>query len=93
VADEYQQFYEYWSDISTSSNKFLKKFPYKLPLGVDSDGAPLLPFRSGRTLGNQILVIEAYDKIFDRLMVIREEDKGTTRGAVLTGQPGTGASL
>jgi len=92
VANEYQQFYEYWSDISASP-KFLNKFPYKLSLGVDSDGAPLLPFRSSRTLGNQILVIEAYDKIFDRLMVLRKKDKGTTRGAVLTGQSGTGASL
>jgi len=92
VTNEYQQFYEYWSDISASP-KFLNKFPYKLSLGVDSDGAPLLPFRSHSTLGNQILVTEAYDKIFDRLMVLREKDKGSTTGAVLTGQPGIGASL
>jgi len=92
VVGKYQQFYKHWSDISASS-KFLNKFPYKLSLGVDSDGVSLLPFRSGRTLGNQILVIEAYEKIFDRLMVLRKKDKGTTTGAVLTGQPGTGASL
>jgi len=92
VVGKYQQFYEHWSDNSASS-KFLKKFPYKLSLGVDSRGIPLLPFRSRSTSRNQIVVTKAYDKIFDRLMALREEDKGTAKGAVLTGQPGTGASL
>jgi len=92
VADEYQQFYEYWSG-SSASSKFLNKFPYKLSLGVDSDGASLLPFQSDRTSGSQILVTRTYDKIFDRLMTLRKKDKGAAKGAVLTGQPGTGASL
>ena len=92
MTDEYQQFYEYWSD-SSASKRFLKKFPYKLSLGVDSRGTPLLPFHSRSTSGNQIVVTKAYDKIFDRLMALREEDEGDDIGAVLTGQPGTGASL
>ena len=92
MANEYQQFYEHWSDISASS-KFLNKFPYKLSLGVDSDGTPLLPFQSGGTSGSQILVTRAYDKTFDRLMTLRKKDEGATTGAVLTGQPGIGASL
>jgi len=93
VANEYQQFYQYWSDSSTSSKRFLNKFPYKLSLGVNSRGTPLLPFLSYSTSGNQIVVTEAYDKMFHRLMALREEDKGDRKGAVLTGQPGTGASL
>ena len=91
MANEYQQFYEYWSG-SSASSKFLNKFPYKLSLGMDLRGAPLLPFRFHTTSKNQILVTEAYDEVFDRLMILRKKDEGSTRGAVLTGQPGIGAS-
>ena len=92
VTDEYQEFYERWRNTSTGSN-FPNKFPYKLSLGVDSHDRPLLPFYSGRTSGNQILVTEAYDDMFHHLLYRRWNDKGRTAGAVLTGQPGIGVPL
>jgi hypothetical protein len=92
VTGKYQQFYEHWRDSSTGSN-FLNTFPYKLSLGVDPDDASLLPFREGATAGNQILVTKSYDYMFHLLLELRKNDEGDTKGAVLTGQPGTGASL
>src|SRR5258708_10563390 len=89
--DKYQQFYEHWRDGSTGSN-FLSLFPYKLSLGVDGHGASLLRF-AGSTSGNRILVTKAYDDMYHRLMLLRKDDDGEAKGAVLTGQPGIGASL
>ena len=87
-----QEFYEHWRDSSTSS-KLLDKFPYILELGVDQKGTALLHFRASDTSGNRILVTEAYNNIFHRLLNLRRWDNGKSRGAVLTGQPGTGVSL
>ena len=92
VATRYQQFYKHWRD-SSASSRFRKEFLYKLSLGEDSDGASLLPFCRDKTSGNQILVTTSYNIMFHRLVRLRRKDKGTTKGAVLTGQPGVGASL
>jgi len=92
VTDRFQQFYEHWRDRSTATD-FLSAFPYKLSLGVDSDGTSLLPFRPDGTSGGQILVTRSYDVMLRRLLRLRREDNGAAKGAVLTGQPGVGASL
>jgi len=52
----------------------------------------VLPFCRDETSGNRI-VIKSYNIIFHRLVRLRRKGKGTTKGAVLTGQPGAGASL
>ena len=88
----WQQFYDRWRNSSTRP-AFSKKFPYVLELGADSKGEPLLPFYSGGTTGNRILVTKSYDDMRDRLLQLRQYDLGNKRGVVLTGQPGTGASL
>lgn len=89
-----QNFYERWRD-SSNSSKFLDSFPYKLELGVDDLGRSLLPFNNtlSATAGSVILVTKAYDYIFHRLLHLRQQDTGYEKGVVLTGQPGTGASL
>ena len=92
MAKGYQEFYQRCRDSSTRP-KFSDEFPYKLSLGTKSDGSELLPFHSGSTFGGQILVTESYDKLFHRILSFRRADKGDTNGVVLTGQPGTGASL
>jgi len=61
------------------------KQPHELLLGTDVRFSP--------PVGNQILVTQAYERMFHRLLTIRGEDSGTTKGAVVTGQPGTGASV
>jgi hypothetical protein len=91
ATDKYQQFYEYWRSDSARSN-FHNTFPYKLPLGADLNGEPFLPFGSGVTFGNQIVVTRSYDETFRRLLRLREDDKGSRRGVALTGQPGVGES-
>src|SRR5258707_2590585 len=89
---KYQQFYDHWRDRSSGSN-FLDQFPYKLSLGVDELGASLLPFGAGSTWDNRILVTRSYDDMYHRLLLLRQNDEGDAKGAVLTGQPGIGASL
>jgi len=64
-----------------------------LELGVNPKGNPLLPFHGGDTFKNRILVTKSYENMFYRLLRLREEDKGDAKGAVITGQPGVGASL
>jgi len=64
-----------------------------LELGVRQGGEPLLPFRSRETSGDKILITRSFDDMFYRLLYIRLFDKGHRRGAVLTGQPGIGASV
>jgi len=92
----WQQFYERWRD-GPKDFKFDDKpddrFPYVLDLGVDPEGNSLLPFHDGDTSGNRILVTKSYENMFYRLLSLRQEDKGNARGAVITGQPGVGASL
>ena len=83
--DEYLDFYNYWSRPDARS-KFRNKFPYPLWLGEDLTISPA---------GKPILVTEAYDNMVRRLSYLREEDRmgGRIKGAVITGQPGIGASL
>ena len=59
-------------------SEFLSKTPYCLPLGIK---------------GNKILVTASYNDAFHRLLRLREGDTGSDKGAVLTGQPGVGASF
>ncbi len=92
MTDNYQQFCDHWRDRSSGSN-FLDQFPYKLSLGVDGLGASLLPFGAGSTSENRILVTKSYDTMYHRLLLLRQDDEGDAKGAVLTGQPGIGASL
>jgi subtilase family serine protease len=63
--------------------------PYVLSLGGDE---AWLPFGSNTTSGNNILVTKAYDVMFHRILRLRAIDKGHDKGAVITGQPGTGES-
>ena len=84
-------FYEYWRR-SDAPSSFLSTFPYKLSLGVDSNNKCLLPFHRDES-SDQILVTKSYNTIFHRLLRLREGDIGTTKGAVLTGQPGAGICL
>jgi len=57
---------------------------------MSPEGLPLLPFHGASTSQNRILVIKLYNDIFNRLLHLRQFDSGANRGAVLTGQPGTG---
>jgi len=88
----WQQFYERWRDSSTSS-EFHDKFPYVLKLGMDPEGNSPLPFHNEDTSENRILVTKSYNDMFYRLLRLREDDLGKSKGAVITGQPGIGASL
>lgn len=88
----WQGFYSHWRKDTTSSN-LLSKFPYVLELGVDSQSRqPLLSFRPNDTSRGQILITKSYDDMFRRLSDLRLRDNGKNKGAVITGQPGTGAS-
>ena len=64
-----------------------------LKLGVDPEGDSLPPFHDGDTSENRILVTKSYDNMFYRLLWLRQRDKRDTKGAVVTGQPGVGASI
>ena len=91
VDGDYQEFYEHC--LKFDGSEFPEKeFPYTLSLGSNSAGAPLLAFRRGDT-SDRILVTEAYHTMFRRLMSLREHDDGSDVGAVITGQPGGGASI
>ena len=89
---EWQEFYDHWRNSPTGPLSS-EEFPYVLDLGVDSQGTPLLPFYSHRTTGNRILVTKSYNDMLHRLLRLRKRDRGNRKGVVLTGQPGTGASL
>ena len=89
---EWQGFCDHWRN-SPTGPLFSENFPYVLDLGVNSEGVPLLPFYSDRTARNRILVTKSYNDMLHRLLRLRKHDQGDRRGAVLTGQPGTGASL
>jgi len=66
---------------------FPNDHPYELSFGVPDSN-----FVSPS--GNLILVTKEFDIMLHRLLDLRERDKwGDARGAVITGQPGTGASL
>ena len=91
VTDGYQNFYEYWR--GPDHPKFRSEFPYKLSLGVGKSGESLLPGGPTGTSANEILVTESYNKVFYRLLRLRNKDMGNANGAVLTGQSGIGLSL
>ena len=88
----WQEFYDLWRNSSTRPT-FSERFPYVLELGASSKGVPFLPFYPERTTGNRVLVTKSYDDMLHRLLRLRKRDKGHKQGVVLTGQPGTGASL
>ena len=75
-----------------SSSEFHNEFPYQLSLGQDACNKPLLPFRSDVPIGHRLLVTKPYNDLFHRILEKRRMDKGVTRGVVVTGQPGVGAS-
>jgi len=60
---------------------------------MNKEGEPPPPFRPNDTSGARILITKSYNDVFHRLLHLRQKDFGASRGAVLTGQPGTGASL
>jgi len=60
---------------------------------MSPEGLSLLPFLGASTSQNRILVIKPYNDTFNRLLSLRQFDHGANRGAVLTGQPGTGTFL
>ena len=86
----HQEFCDWWygepNDLAPPSS-----YPYVLRLGLPTDRSTL-PFGPETISDNQILVTESYELMFLRLLHLRESDKGQTRGAVLTGQPGIGES-
>ena len=89
--DKIPQFYRYWRDLG--GYVFPKGFPYQLPL---DPMAPPLPFIKAPSSLHEsfpqrsIIVTKAYEALFHRLLSLRW---GRTLGAVVTGQPGTGALL
>ncbi|KAJ7091181.1 hypothetical protein C8R44DRAFT_817265 [Mycena epipterygia] len=80
-------FYKYWRDRPFPC---FDTFPYKLHLGCDEYGHPLLPLRGRETSGTTILVTQAYADTFQRIWQFREAGSAH-EGIVLTGQPGIGA--
>lgn len=92
VTGWHREFNQYWRDDSNSS-KFLDNFPYLLPLGVGEGNDLDLPYFLSIKTRDQILVTEAYDRLFHHLLLLRTRDRGSQRGAVITGQPGVGPSL
>ena len=85
MTDEHLKFHEHCRRHDPA--KFPTTFPYKLSLGVSKGDKSLLPDISV----NEIVVTEPYNKAFYRLLRLRNNDIGATKGAVLTGQPGIGA--
>ena len=83
-----QEFYDYWRNRATGS-EFSDKFPYELRQRLPPF---VIPLSSDNTYENTILITKSYEDIFRRLLFLRQEDEGDFRGAVLTGQPGTGES-
>ena len=90
VTDKHKQFSDQWYGQSTDSITH-SKFPYVASLGP-VDGKCILPFSPDGTSGNRILVIKSYEDIYLRILRLREVDEGDDKGAVITGQPGSGVS-
>ena len=81
---QYLRFYNSWRG-NPVAQTFGSDFPCELSLGEHS------PFLSG-PLRKKILITESYDKMFHRLLLLRRTPLPPTRGVVITGQPGIGAS-
>ena len=90
VDDGYQKFYDYWRG-DFDKSKFLQEFPYTLLLGMDKDDRPFFPLPDQSW--DQIVVTEAYEKMYHDLLLMRTIDKGSHKGAAITGQPGIGTPL
>jgi hypothetical protein len=90
--DDLQKFYNYWRNRPEDPD-FLQQCPYRLPSNKAT--GPPFPFHPCTTSGDHILVTNSYIDILHRLMGLRISDKSvdTSRGAIVTGQPGTGALL
>ena len=92
----YQKFYEHWNKPSSHLKFRKKKYPYELSLGAEepppkdyklppgaySKDIPLLPFRQISMSGDKILVTKSYNRMFHRLLRLRNEYHG--QGAVIT---------
>jgi len=101
-----QKFYDYWRD-SSNKSKFRHEFPYPLSLEIDREGKSSFPLPLPKTSRTQILVTEAYEKMFHHLLLIRVGEGGirtdedgirmdedvSCKGAIITGQSGIGTSL
>lgn len=84
-----QEFYTKWRG-ATLPEPEATAHPYEIEVGLSQSGKPLLQFHSLKTAGSRILVPRSYDEFFHRLMHLRQRDLGSRKGAVITGQPGTG---
>ena len=90
MTNHYWKFCEYW--YNRPGSDFLSKFPYELSFG-NKDGKYFLSPDPSASV-NKILVTASYNDAFHRLLRLRrDDDVGDTRGVVLTGQPGVGASF
>ena len=88
-----QKFYKHWRGGSNESEFHRSEFPYPLSLGTDGSDGQFLPIPIPTKPGSPILVTESYEKMFHHLLLLREGDSGDSKGAVIIGQPGIGASL
>jgi len=86
-----QEFYTNWrSDSFEQSNDF----PYVLRLGMNGRGEDLLRFHLEDTADGDIVITKAYENMYNRILNLREgTSESNTRGVLLTGQLGVGASL
>ena len=74
---------------TTSGAKRTAVPPYMLSLELDLSRTPPLPSLAGT--GNKTLITESYDRMYHHLL-LHLRDEGKSKGVVLTGQPGVGAS-
>jgi len=86
-----QEFYTNWRSESIEQSN---DFPYVLRLGMNDRGEDLLRFHPEDTADSDIVVTKAYEDMYNRILNLREgTSESNTRGVLLTGQPGVGASL
>ena len=79
-----QEFYNKWRSEPLQQSS---RYPYVVALETDDVVRSFL--WSGVTV-NKIIVTEAYEAMYHRIVNIREDQSG--RGVLLTGQPGIGTS-
>lgn len=85
------EFYKTWSD-ETASSEFRDQFPYTLSLGRQLPLEHLPHFLTMHAWKGGILIPESYEVMIRRLLRFHRLDLGSTRGVILTGQPGVGLS-
>lgn len=71
--------YRHWRDAPTRLDRFNHTPPYKLSLGANLRGRPLLPFHE--ETGSNILVTKPYVEMFCRVLRLRKTKGMVTRGA------------